>query len=77
MNAANSGLAGDKDTNNDFCPIYDIKWSGADAKFASAIMHVSYRNKKNLILTVLITLFFRNGGNKVVFNLDLYHCRNK
>ena len=44
--AANSGLADDKDTNNEFCPIYDIKWSGADDKFVSAIMHVSCRNQK-------------------------------
>ena len=77
VNAANSGLADEKDTNNEFCPIYDTKWSGADDKFASTIMHVNYRNKKNLILTVLTPLFFKNGGNKMVFNLVLYHCKNK
>ena len=46
VKAANGRLAVVKDTNNYFSPIYDIKWSGADDKFASAIMHASYRNKK-------------------------------
>ena len=46
VNSGKGNSVGINETTDGMKLIYDIKWSGTDDKFASAILHASYRNNK-------------------------------